>query len=106
MGKSKKSYGFVMGIAGAALLLLQTVLRAFGIELDVPYLSEVAAGVCSLLVMFGIITSVGKLGVKDGLAEGAVTENPADKLDFTAGADALGVDEDADLINILEEVGK
>lgn len=104
MESKKKSYSFAIGIAGAVLLLLQAILSAFDVKIDVPYLSEVAAGICSLLVMFGIITG-NKSAKAEDLTVKEYAVDPADKPDNTAGEEALSViDEGSDLIDVLEKI--
>ena len=61
-----KSVGFWVGIISAVFLIL----GAFGVEIGDEVAANVINGVCSALVMLGVITPIGKTaGHDDGKTE-------------------------------------
>lgn len=61
-----KSVGFWVGIISAVFLIL----GAFGVEIGDEVAANVINGVCSALVMLGVITPIGKTaGQDDGKTE-------------------------------------
>lgn len=50
-----RSFRFWMSLSAAVLLVLQTILQRFGIEIDVPYIQEVISAVLAVLVIIGVI---------------------------------------------------
>lgn len=75
-----KSVGFWSGLIGTLFL----VLSAFGVDIGDQTVNAVVNSVCSLLVMFGIISSPADAEEKEGgengeNAAGAASEEQADK---------------------------
>lgn len=52
----------LLAIAGAVILILQTL----GLNIDAPYINEVAKSICALLVLLGIINDTGMNTTKWG----------------------------------------
>lgn len=74
-----KSVGFWSGLIGTLFL----VLSAFGVDIGDQTVNAVVNSVCSLLVMFGIISSPAETEVKEGEENGedAVGEASEDQTD-------------------------
>ena len=51
-----KSYGFWTGLAGACVVLVNALSRAFGFEIEDKLVSDIIMAVAGVLVVFGLVS--------------------------------------------------
>lgn len=57
MKKKIKQYSFWTGLAGAVVILLTTLSKAFGFEFEQQIVSDIIMAVCGVLVVFGVVNA-------------------------------------------------
>lgn len=55
-----KSYGFWTALSGAVVILVQSITKCFGVEVQEELISDIIMSVCGVLVVFGIVTMPNK----------------------------------------------
>ncbi len=70
-----RSYGFWMSLCAAILLVVQTILHRFEIQIDQPFVQEIISAVLAVFVILGVISKPKAENTNNIIIEEADFEN-------------------------------
>ena len=73
-----KSYGFWTALSGAVVILVQSITKCFGVEVQEELISDIIMSVCGVLVVFGIVTMPNKKADSDESEEKTESEESSE----------------------------
>ncbi len=76
-----KSYGFWTALSGAVVILVQSITKCFGVEVQEELISDIIMSVCGVLVVFGIVTMPNKKETEENTEETEINQKNSEEKD-------------------------
>ncbi len=76
-----KSYGFWTALSGAVVILVQSITKCFGVEVQEELISDIIMSVCGVLVVFGIVTMPNKKETEENTEETEINQENSEEKD-------------------------
>ena len=76
-----KSYGFWTALSGAVVILVQSITKCFGVEVQEELISDIIMSVCGVLVVFGIVTMPNKKETEENTEETEINQKNSEEED-------------------------
>ena len=74
-----KSYGFWTALSGAVVILVQSISKCFGVEVQEELISDIIMSVCGVLVVFGIVTMPNKKETEENTEETEINQENSEE---------------------------
>ena len=74
-----KSYGFWTALSGAVVILVQSITKCFGVEVQEELISDIIMSVCGVLVVFGIVTMPNKKETEENTEETEINQENSEE---------------------------
>ena len=76
-----KSYGFWTALSGAVVILVQSITKCFGVEVQEELISDIIMSVCGVLVVFGIVKMPNKKETEENTEETEINQENSEEKD-------------------------
>ena len=76
-----KSYGFWTALSGAVVILVQSITKCFGVEVQEELISDIIMSVCGVLVVFGIVIMPNKKETEENREETEINQENSEEKD-------------------------
>lgn len=77
--KKFKTYAFWVALSGAIVILIQSLGKLFGFEIESSTVENVIMSICGVLVVLGIVTKTNDANAKDNYSDSLSTKDEAEK---------------------------
>ena len=108
MKKKIKQYSFWTGLAGAVVILITTLSKAFGFEFQEEIVADIIMAVCGVLVVFGVVNAPTKEELPTKPLEEEIVEEVAEEVEVQPEEEkVIGIkEEQLSIEDIKEEKNK